>query len=158
MVARQQPLFLVGPREAEEDERRTEQDGDDSGRVGPVRTVEEGLLRRGRDLTRVLGILLRDLLGAREGLRELGCDAVGDLLLVRRGGDRRADRRRVAGGEQRAEIDCMIAPPRSRWRSAVPEAIPARCTGTDPVSECEAGVPANPTPIPTREYASAMRQ
>ena len=43
----------------------------------------------------------------------------------------------------------MIAPPRSRCRSAVPEAIPARRTGTEPVSECEAGVPANPTPTPT---------
>ena len=52
----------------------------------------------------------------------------------------------------------MIAPPRSRWRSAVPEAIPARVTGTDPVSECEAGVPANPTPIPTSAYARAILQ
>ena len=43
----------------------------------------------------------------------------------------------------------MIAPPRSRCRSAVPEAMPARFTGTEPVSECEAGVPANPTPAPT---------
>ena len=47
----------------------------------------------------------------------------------------------------------MIAPPRSRWRSAVPDAIPARVTGTEPVSECEAGVPANPTPVPTSAYA-----
>ena len=52
----------------------------------------------------------------------------------------------------------MIAPPRSRWRSAVPEAIPARVTGTEPVSECEAGVPANPTPIPTSAYARATFQ
>ncbi len=43
----------------------------------------------------------------------------------------------------------MIAPPRSRCRSAVAEAIPARRTGTEPVSECEAGVPAKPTPMPT---------
>ena len=43
-------------------------------------------------------------------------------------------------------IDCMTAPPRSRWRSAVPDAIPARVTGTEPVSEWDAGVPANPTP------------
>src|SRR2546429_693190 len=34
----------------------------------------------------------------------------------------------------------MIAPPRSRWRSAVPEAIPTRLTGTGPGSEWEAGV------------------
>ena len=46
-------------------------------------------------------------------------------------------------------IDCISAPPRSRWRSAVPEAIPALSTGTDPVSECDAGVPAKPTPAPT---------
>ena len=38
----------------------------------------------------------------------------------------------------------MIAPPRSRWRSAVPDAMPARRTGTEPVSECDAGVPAKP--------------
>ena len=44
----------------------------------------------------------------------------------------------------------MIAPPRSRWRSAVADAIPARRTGTDPVSECEAGVPASPTPSPMK--------
>ena len=49
------------------------------------------------------------------------------------------------------KIDCMIAPPRSRWRSAVPDAIPARFTGTEPVSEPDAGVPANPTPMPTNE-------
>jgi len=47
------------------------------------------------------------------------------------------------------KIDCMIAPPRSRCRSAVPEAIPTRVTGTELVSECEAGVPARPTPMPT---------
>src|SRR6185369_15047299 len=56
------------------------------------------------------------------------------------------------------KIDCMNAPPRSRCRSAVPDAIPARVTGTDPVSECEAGVPAKPTPIPTNEYPSATAQ
>src|SRR6187397_574430 len=48
------------------------------------------------------------------------------------------------------KIDCMIAPPRSRWRSAVPDAIPTRWIGTEPVSEWDAGVPARPTPIPTR--------
>ena len=44
----------------------------------------------------------------------------------------------------------MMAPPRSRWRSAVADAMPARFTGTDPVSEWEAGVPAKPTPIPMK--------
>src|SRR6478609_2352099 len=55
-------------------------------------------------------------------------------------------------------IDCMIAPPRSRWRSAVADAMPARRTGTEPVSECEAGVPAKPTPMPTKAYASPTCQ
>ena len=32
----------------------------------------------------------------------------------------------------------------------MPDAIPARRTGTDPVSECDAGVPAKPTPIPMK--------
>src|SRR5208282_717783 len=56
----------------------------------------------------------------------------------------------------------MIAPPRSRCRSAVPDAIPARSTGTDPVSEWEAGVPANPTPIdallPKHEHREEAQQ
>ncbi len=52
----------------------------------------------------------------------------------------------------------MIAPPRSRCRSAVPEAMPARRTGTEPVSECDAGVPAKPTPMPTSAYASPTFQ
>src|SRR5215216_1240246 len=51
----------------------------------------------------------------------------------------------------------MTAPPRSRWRSAVAEAIPARVTGTDPVSECDAGVPASPTPAPMKMYAVVIR-
>ena len=46
----------------------------------------------------------------------------------------------------------MIAPPRSRCRSPVPEAIPTRVTGTDAVSECDAGVPAIPTPAPMNAY------
>ena len=40
----------------------------------------------------------------------------------------------------------------------MPEAMPARVTGTDPVSECEAGVPARPTPAPMKAYASAICQ
>ena len=35
----------------------------------------------------------------------------------------------------------------------MPDAMPARVTGTDPVSECEAGVPANPTPVPDEGIA-----
>ena len=40
----------------------------------------------------------------------------------------------------------------------MPDAIPARVTGTEPVSECEAGVPANPTPMPMNAYASPTFQ
>jgi len=40
----------------------------------------------------------------------------------------------------------------------VPDAIPTRVTGTDPVSEFDEGVPASPTPIPTRTYAIATCQ
>src|SRR3954464_8467707 len=47
-------------------------------------------------------------------------------------------------------IDCMIAPPRSRWRSAVADATRARRTATAPVRECGAGVPASPTPVPMK--------
>src|SRR5262249_3325152 len=48
------------------------------------------------------------------------------------------------------KIEVISAPPRSRWRSAVPDAIPTRATGTEPVREFDDGVPARPTPIPTR--------
>ena len=37
----------------------------------------------------------------------------------------------------------------------MPEAMPARRTGTEPVSECEAGVPAKPTPMPMKRVAEA---
>ena len=40
----------------------------------------------------------------------------------------------------------------------MPEAMPARFTGTDPVSECDAGVPAKPTPMPTNPYARPTSQ
>ena len=44
----------------------------------------------------------------------------------------------------------MIAPPRSRCKSAVPDAMPTRVTGTEAVSEFEEGVPPNPTPMPRK--------
>ena len=47
----------------------------------------------------------------------------------------------------------MIAPPRSRCRSAVPDAIPARCTGTELVSEWKAGVPGQPDADPDERVA-----
>ena len=40
----------------------------------------------------------------------------------------------------------------------MPEAMPARVTGTEPVSECDAGVPAKPTPIPMKAYAIPIFQ
>ena len=46
------------------------------------------------------GVLLGDVLGPGERLLQLGLHAVGDLLGVGRGGDRRPDRGRVPGGEQ----------------------------------------------------------
>src|SRR4051812_43834563 len=105
VVSLQQPFLLVLPREAQEDERRTKENGDDSGGVGQVGAVEEGLLRRRRDLVRVLRILLGDRLGTGERLLQLRLDAVRDLRLLRRGcaGDRGGDGRRIAGGQQRAE-------------------------------------------------------
>ena len=36
--------------------------------------------------------------------------------------------------------------------------MPTRLTGTDPVSEWDAGVPANPTPAPTKAYPSPTTQ
>ena len=39
----------------------------------------------------------------------------------------------------------------------MPEAIPARVTGTDPVSECDAGVPAKPTPVPIERVSEGDR-
>ena len=35
----------------------------------------------------------------------------------------------------------------------MPDAMPTRVTGTEPVSEWDAGVPAKPTPAPIKAYA-----
>ncbi len=40
----------------------------------------------------------------------------------------------------------------------MPDAMPARVTGTEPVSDRDAGVPAMPTPAPTNAYASPTFQ
>ena len=53
--------------------------------------------------------------------------------------------------------DCITAAPRSRCRSAVPDAIPTRVTGTEPVRERDAGAPASPTPAPTSMNPSAIQ-
>src|SRR5512132_288967 len=82
-ISLEKQLLLVVPREEEEDQRRTEQDGDDPGRICRVGARKEGLLRRSRDLLRVLRELPRHRLRPCERLRELGLDTVGDQLLVR---------------------------------------------------------------------------
>ena len=58
VVPGEQPLLVLLLREEEEDDRGTEQDRDDAGRVRPVRAVEERSLGPGRDLARVLRVLL----------------------------------------------------------------------------------------------------
>ena len=40
----------------------------------------------------------------------------------------------------------------------MPDAIPTRVTGTEPVSELEDGVPASPTPMPSIAYGMAICQ
>src|SRR4051794_41972226 len=45
-------------------------------------------------------------------------------------------------------MDCMIAPPRSRWRSAVAGALPPRPTRTHPGREGDPGGAARPPPGP----------
>ena len=104
VVRGEQSLFFLMLREAEEDERRAEQDRDDAGRVGPLVAVEERRLRRRRDLVRVLRILL-----ARSPRRSSNdfvswlSTLVGDLSLSGDAGDRRRDRGGVAGCQQRTE-------------------------------------------------------
>jgi hypothetical protein len=148
VVVGEQPAFLGQPRDEEEDEGGPGDDGDDSGHVGPVVALQEGRGRRCLDRVRVLRILRREVDSARIGELELALGAVGDLVRVRRRTELIADEEPAARSAPNTEV--RSAPPRSRWRSAVPEAIPARCTGTEPVSECEAGVPASPTPIPMK--------
>ena len=43
---------------------------------------------------------------------------------------------------------CITAPPKSRWRSVVPDAMPTPVTGTELVSDLEAGVRTSPAPMP----------
>ena len=76
MVLGEQTLLVILPREHEEDERRTEQHRDDPGRVRPLVARQERRLRGRGDLVRVLRVLLRDGLGARERLGQLRLDAV----------------------------------------------------------------------------------
>src|SRR6266540_4073813 len=103
LVLGEQRLLLVLLRVEEEDECRAEHDRDDTGRVGPVGAVDERRLRAGEDLVRVLRVQLGDVLGAGEGLLELGLGRVADLVAVRRGRDRAGDRCGVARGEECTE-------------------------------------------------------
>src|SRR6478672_2031940 len=54
VVLPEQCFFLRLLREHEEDQRRTDENGDDARRVGPVGTIEERRLRGRADLVRVL--------------------------------------------------------------------------------------------------------
>src|SRR4029453_9503710 len=88
-VSLQQPSLLVALREQEEDERGTEQDGDDAGQVGPLVAVQEGRLRCGDEGGLNIGRVTRGRVGrARKRLGELGLDAARDVLAGRV--DRRA--------------------------------------------------------------------
>ena len=153
VVPVEQLELAVVLREHEEHERRAEDDRDQSGEVGPVGAVEERRLRGGDDLLRVLRILRGGVRRAGERLGELRLDvgahaaAFGDPAMSF------VNAAAYPAVSSAPRSDCMIAPPRSRWRSAVADAIPARRTGTEPVSECDAGVPASPTPAPTKAYA-----
>src|SRR4029453_1751567 len=75
-VSLQQPSLLVALREQEEDERGTEQDGDDAGQEGRLPCGDDGVLNIGR--------VTRGRVGrARKRLGELGLDAARDVLAGR---------------------------------------------------------------------------
>ena len=113
---------------------------------GPLVALQERGLGPGDDaVLHRRRVLLRRVGGARERLRQLALDALVDALA--RGGDRRA---RVPRGQEGAYDRLKDRAAEVRCKSAVPEAIPTRFTGTEPVSECEAGVPASPTPMPMK--------
>ena len=108
-------------------------------------------LGAGGDRCGVLRVLGRDRFRARERQLELRLDAGGDLGAVAdRPRSRWRPRPRVAGCQQRAEDRLHRARRRGR---AGGRRCPTPCRpaapGPSPVSECEAGVPANPTPMPT---------
>ena len=114
--------------------------------VGPLVAVEERGPGCRDDLVGVLRVLGRECRRTRERLGQRGLRRVGHRLRGSRHG--RRHRRYWLLASTAPRMDCMMAPPRSRCRSAVPDAMPARATGTDPVSECDEGVPAKPTPAP----------
>ena len=73
-------------------------------------------------------------------------------------GDRRGRRGRVAGGQEGPHDRLQDRAAQVALQVGRPRGHPARRTGTEPVRECEAGVPARPTPMPTKAYASATFQ
>src|SRR5512143_469995 len=152
VVAGEQALFLLLSGEQEEDDDRAEQDRDDPGGVGPVRAVEERCLGRLGDRISVLGVLLGNRFCASEGLLQLGLDARSDQSLGRRrgGGDRGSGGGRVAGRQQGAKDRLHDRPTKVVLQVGGARRHPAWATGTEPVSECDAGVPATPTPTPTQ--------
>ena len=96
-----QRVLRVLLREEAEDERHPDRDRDHRGQVRPLVALEERRLGGRRDLARVVRMLGGEVLGARVGELERGLRALGDVLA--RLGDRGPHRRRVAGGEERAE-------------------------------------------------------
>src|SRR6188474_1979938 len=100
VVLPEQCFFFGLLREHEEHQRRTDQNGDDACRVGPVGTVEERRLRGGGDLVRVLRELTGDALRAAERLLQLILGRIGDLRGVRCGRDRGCHRGCITRGEQ----------------------------------------------------------
>ena len=83
-------------------------------------------------------------------------DAVGDVLPG--SGDRRRGRGGVARRQQRAEDRLHDRAAEVALEVRCARRHPDALTGTEPVSECDAGVPAKPTPMPTNAYPSATRQ
>ena len=148
-VLPQQLLLGLLAREAEVDEDGAQQDRDPTGGVGPVVALQEGRLRRGRDLVGVLRVLLGDLLGSRERLREL--DSTWGVTLLASEELPIADGTRWRNPRSAARRRRTAGSPR-RGRAAVrrPRGHAGPANGDRPVSEWEAGVPASPTPVPMR--------
>ena len=69
-------MLLVLVRELEEDERRTEEHGNDAGQVGPLVTGQERLFRGLQDLRAVLRVLRRDVGGSAKDMVSWFCTLV----------------------------------------------------------------------------------
>ena len=140
---------MIAPGIAEEHHHRAGEHDQHGRTVGQRVTVDKGLARRGDDLLRILRIAFGQNLCAGEGFGERGLGLTGDLIRIRRRRDGLAEVIGVSGGEDRTENGLQDRSAEIALQSDMLDAIPARCTGTDPVSDRDAGVPASPTPIPT---------